>query len=234
MTKKRIVLLHGWGAGTKKLVSLKSSLEELGWEVFLPKIPGFDTVEPSHAWELSNYSEYIRKVVKSRWKNENYFIFGHSFGGRIAIKMTSESAKNISGIILCASGGISRDPYIKRIVFLIIAKIGKLFLVYKPFAIKFRKLLYKVVGEHDYEKSSDLMKQTMQNVINEDLKPLISTIHVKTLIIWGKNDKVTPYKDALFLKSQLNKSKLITFSHEGHTLPYYKPNEITKEINKWG
>ncbi len=61
MDGKNIVLLHGWGASSEKLKPLALALEKINWQVFVPKIPGFEAAAPDFAWDIDDYSEYIIK-----------------------------------------------------------------------------------------------------------------------------------------------------------------------------
>ncbi|KKQ43294.1 MAG: alpha/beta hydrolase fold protein [Microgenomates group bacterium GW2011_GWC1_37_8] len=118
-------------------------------------------------------------------------------------------------------------------VFSTLAKTGKVFLITPKLAVKFRKLLYKAAREHDYEKTQGIMKEIFKKVISEDLRPLIPKIKVPTLVLWGEEDKMTPIKDAHFIKSALPGSKLVTYKRQGHKLPYEKPEQLALEIEKW-
>lgn len=235
MTKKisnNIVLLHGWGASSAKLNDLANELTLRKYNVFTPELPGFDIDASKDVWDLGYYADYAIKKSNNFFNGNDYLVFGHSFGGRIAIKMAIKSER-VSGIILCATGGISRASLLKRMVFAGLAKAGKALLVFKPIAKYWRKVLYKAVREHDYEKTTGVMRQTFKNVVSEDLKPIVGKIKLPTLILWGDEDKMTPVADAYYIKSKVKGSKLITFGGVGHKLPYEKPKEIAEEISLW-
>ena len=76
MSDKRVVLIHGWGAETGKLEPLRKELEQLGWQVFLPKLAGFEEPAPPNVWGIKEYSEYVNEEAvgffgKSPWKRKN-------------------------------------------------------------------------------------------------------------------------------------------------------------------
>ncbi|OGM28796.1 hypothetical protein A2962_04930 [Candidatus Woesebacteria bacterium RIFCSPLOWO2_01_FULL_39_61] len=231
--RKNIVLLHGWGAETKKLKPLKDELEKRGWSVLLPKLAGFENPPPDKVWGIKEYSEYVYSEARNAFKNENFFVFGHSFGGGIAIKLAYRKCKGLSGIILCASRGVSRGKLLKRLLFSALAKTGKVFLLVPVLAGSFRRLLYKAAREHDYEKTEGIMKDIFKKVISEDLKPQIKQISTPTLILWGKIDRVTPMGDARFINESIKNSKIVLFEDEGHRLPYNKPKVIAEETDLW-
>ncbi len=230
---KNIVLIHGWGAKTESLIPLKKELLGLGWRVFLIKLPGFGRPAPKKVWGLKEYSDYVLKKAEKRFSKVKFFVFGHSFGGAIALKLALNHKRDLYGIILCETRGISRTIFLKRLVFILVAKLGKVFLIYPKIAKNFRRLLYKLAREHDYEKTQGIMREIFKKVVNEDLKDSVSKIKIPVLILWGEKDKMTPIKDAFFLKSRILGSKLVVFENQGHRLPYEDPKKVALEINSW-
>lgn len=227
MRSKNIVLLHGWGANTKKLEPLANSLKKLSWKVLVPELPGFGAPEPDSAWGVSDYSNFVSRFTAEAFGKEKYFVFGHSFGGRVSIKMSLQSSEAVCGIILCATGGISRGNLVKRVVFKGLTYIGR------TFGSSWKTLLYKIAREHDYEKASAKMKKVFQKVVSEDLKPLISQVKIPILVLWGEEDRVTPIADAYFIANNSKKADIFVFGKVGHRLPYEKPNEVAEKIQQW-
>lgn len=230
---KRIVLLHGWGANTKKLKPLASEFVKSGWEPTILPLPGFDAKTPTEVWGVAEYASFASSKIRKKLRGKGYYLFGHSFGGRIAIDIAASQQKELLGIILCATGGISRGNPVKRMIFLALSKVGKTFLENTALLSFWRKLLYKLAREHDYEKANGVMRDIFKKVITEDSKKKLGNIKVKTLILWGEKDKMTPVRDAFLLKAKLKKSKLRIFKDQGHRLPYEKPEQIAKETTSW-
>jgi pimeloyl-ACP methyl ester carboxylesterase len=226
--EKRIVLLHGWGARAEKLVPLEKQLKDTGWQTLNLDLPGFGLPEPKTAWNLADYSDYVLKKIPVNW-GKDFFVFGHSFGGRIAIKLATTQPDKLKGIILCAPGGLSRAPLVKRVAFSSLAKIGR----FLPFQEVFRRILYKVVREHDYEKTSGVMRQIFKNIVDEQLMPVVSRITLPTLIIWGDQDRVVPWTDGEKAHRIIKGSKLKIISNIGHRVPYDEPIKLAQLINIW-
>jgi pimeloyl-ACP methyl ester carboxylesterase len=233
MAGRKIILLHGWGASSNKLEPLARELKKLKWSSLALKLPGFDESPPRDVWGVGDYAGYVLKRAKTKFGNRNFFVFGHSFGGRIAIKMASNDIGKLSGVVFCSASGLSRGNSVKRTVFWILAKGGKVFLIFPPVAKLWRKFLYFAAGEHDYEKTRGIMGEVFKKVIAEDLRPLLVKIKVPTLILWGKEDTLTPVADAYLAEEKIRGSKLIIFNQQGHQLPYKKTKELAEEITKW-
>jgi len=229
MKEKNIVLLHGWGADTQKYEPLKKELKKCGWKVFVPELPGFGVSDPVYAWDLNDYSKFVLDKSNEFFFGKKFYLFGHSFGGAIALK----SANDVDALVLCAPRGITRTNIFKRLLFLLLAKIGKMFVLFPVISNVWKKIIYKLAREHDYEKTRGVMKDVFKNVVNENLRTQVSEVKIPTLILWGSIDKMTPIRGAYYLKSKIKNSKLIVFDDLGHKLPYEKPAELAREIDKW-
>ncbi len=215
--EKRIVLLHGWEARAGKLEPLAGELRKLGWKVKNLEMPGFGLPAPKTVWGVGEYADWVKEKVGG-----DCVVFGHSFGGRVAIKMAARGT--VKRVVLCAPGGLSRPDGMKRMLFGALAKVGKTLGLEK-----YKAILYKLAREHDYEKTSGTMREVFKKVVDEDLNPLVGEINVPTLVLWGKQDRVVPYTDA----QKFIQAKVVLIENQGHRLPYELPERVAREINIW-
>ena len=74
-----------------------------------------------------------------------------------------------------------------------------------------RKLLHRVIGAGDYEKAPENMKKTLTNMLDSDRQLDISKVKVKTDILWGELDKITPLRHAQKMHQLIKKSRLKIF-----------------------
>ena len=227
--------MHGWGGSIHKLEPLKKDLEKKGWHVFSLELPFFDAPEKERPWDISDFSEYVHNACCSHFGKEKYFLLGHSNGGRITIKIASDVkfSKNLQGIILCSSAGISRDSILKRVPLMLASKTFRLFQVF-PFYASLRKLPYILAKNYDYYQiTSEVKKETFKKLIAENLKDAAKTISIPVLILWGKNDSLTPVKDAYWLRNYIKNSTLEVFPNQKHSIPYTIPDKLAETINQW-
>lgn len=232
-----LVILHGWGRGDlNKWQPAKKALEQAGFPVFLPALPGFfDTPAPQTAWHLSDYADFVTRYITSR-KLIHPIILGHSFGGSIALKLALLQPDLIKGLILVNNSGLRGHPTLKTYLFLGLAKLGKL-LFFIPPLILFRPLarwlLYHLVGEKDYFLAHGVMRTTLKHILAEDLTPYVSGIKLPTLIIWGAQDKVTPLALGRYLHRLLPQSHLEVVASASHGLPFQKPQLLARLVTKF-
>lgn len=218
--EKRIVLLHGWEARAGKLEPLAEELKKLGWKVENFELPGFGLPAPKQVWGVGEYADWVTKKMGG-----GYVVFGHSFGGRVAIKLAARGA--VRGAVLCAPGGLSRLNGMKRGLFGVLAKVGKIIGL-----DKYKAVLYKLAREHDYERANGIMREIFKKVVDEDLRPEVLKIKIPALVLWGKEDKMVPVSDGEWVKEQIG-VKLVLFDGQGHRLPYELPGKAAKEIDIW-
>ena len=241
---KTLIILHGWQSSKERWQAVKQEIEERTENgsrcirVVAPDLPGFKKeTELSRVWDLDDYVEWFKdfssKVCEDPAEGacpepaEGFFLLGHSFGGRIAIKFAQKYPEKLKGLILVSAAGIKhkRTPYIRLI--LDIAKIGRRFsfLSFYPF---FRNFFYKyILRKTDYLKAEKFsyLKETFKKIIAEDLTSCLPQIKTPTLIIWGEKDKLTPLSDAYLMKKEIPNSKLEILKGVGH-FPHSKNPEI--------
>lgn len=231
-----LLCLHGWGGSKESFSELREALRGSDIEMLTPDLPGFgDEPEPSKPWTTDDYVEWVLDYLESRINNQEsrIFLLGHSHGGRIAIKIAAEHRLSIAHLTLCAPAGIRHVRHFKRILGLTLAKCGKVLLsipgmrALQPCG---RKMLYKLVRVHDYEKASPVMRQTLINVTEEDLRPLLPLIHVPTDIFWGEEDHMTPVSDGYLMEKKIQGSRLHIFPGLRHRVHREKAGEIAEVI----
>lgn len=230
--KPAIFILHGWESRVEKWRPLKEELEGVDFEVFLPELPGFgETPPPERAWGVSDYAQWVKERLP-----KDYFLVGHSFGGRIAIKIAARNPKGLAGLILIDSAGIRPRKQLKRCIFWFLAKSSKILFLLPPFCFFkscARWMLYKLVGERDYYRAQGVMRMTFKKVVAEDLKKTMKKIKIPTLILWGERDKITPLSDGRLMNSLIKNSLFKIFSDTGHDLPLKFPQKTARQIVKF-
>ncbi len=233
-----LLCLHGWGGSKNSFAELRAALKDDPITVLTPDLPGFgDEPEPKTPWTTDDYVEWVMQYLDSRLETQDskVLLLGHSHGGRIAIKLAAGNRVPIAHLFLCAAAGIRHMRHFKRILGLTLAKTGKGLLsipgmrVLQPAGKKF---LYRLVRVHDYEKASKIMQGTLINVTEEDLRPLLSTIHVPTDIFWGINDGMTPVSDAKVMNRCIENSQLHLFPGVRHGVHRDRAEDIAGVIRE--
>jgi pimeloyl-ACP methyl ester carboxylesterase len=228
---KIMLILHGWGDSLNSFDNLAKILSKK-FRIVRLDLPGFGGSEaPRSPWAVIDYAKFIKDFC-SKIDAQPQILLGHSFGGRIIIKLIAQNLLNPQKIILIASAGIRQSGSLRNNFFKIAAKGGKVIASIpgiKKYKKKMRHKLYDSIKSNDYLEAG-AMKQTFLNVIKEDLREDASKILIPTLLIWGKDDKETPLAQAYELNHRIRDSHLEILSNAGHFVFLDKPLEVHKLI----
>ena len=196
-----IVLLHGWGQNIEMMRPIGDNFQNR-FRITILDFPGFgESEEPKEAWTIEDYELMLEEFLK-KVNVKKPIVIGHSFGGRVAIRY---SARNpISKLVLFGSPCIRIQEELSLGV-KIFKKLKTL-----PGLNGLGEYMKKFIGSRDYKAASPIMRQTLVNVVNEDLSKFAREIEEPTLLIWGTNDTEAPLNEAKELEKIMVDAALIT------------------------
>ena len=215
--KDVIIILPGWGETRNTFLEMINILM-IDYTVYIIDYPGFgNTLFPNYNLTIYDYSEIIIKFLNDlNITNPN--IIAHSFGGRIAILLSSKYNIPIKNLILIDSAGIKPKMTLKKKFRLKLYKtlqsIGDI--LPKRFKHKFKTYLFNKFSSSDYQVLNINMRETFKNIVNTDLTKYLSGINTNTLILWGEKDIDTPLKDGKLMHKKITNSELIIFPNCTH------------------
>ena len=184
---KNIIFLHGWKEDKKTWFRVAKCLES-DFTCWLIDLPGFgenpklDSIINPH-----DYAVWIKNFVKVMNISE-YFFVGHSFGGRIGIRLASMEIEGLKKLVLYGTPGFSEKTSIFKQMLVSIyngVKLRNLTLLQKN---KIFKKVQNYLRSKDYQDSNEL-KDIFLASIKFNLKMPMKKISIPTLIIHGKQDK---------------------------------------------
>ncbi len=227
------LILHGWGGSSDSWIVVQKLLSNRRYKVIVPDFPGFGkSQDPPRDWKVDDYCNLVLSFIE-KLGISNFFLLGHSFGGRVAIKFGAKYPKKLKGLILSDISGIKSEPTINQRLTARIAKIGKLFIKSSFLEEKAKKILYTFLGPADYLKANNVMRETFLNVVKEDLTPLLSQIKILTLIVWGASDRITPIDCAYLIKKEIPNSVLKIIPNAGHSPHLKAPKRLSEIVERF-
>lgn len=204
--QKTVLLLHGWGGNLNSFRFLENFLLENDFSVLALDFPGFGgSDEPKENFVIEDYYKIVDELLTLE-KIEKVSIVAHSFGGRVALLLASQCLEKIDKLVLCDIAGIKPKFSFFRWVKI---KRYKILKKLKEKGIIKRELLE--YGSDDYKAMPKGLKNVFNNIINTDLTYTLKNINAPTLIIWGKDDKETPFYMAKKINKNIKGSAIITF-----------------------
>jgi len=228
-----VLLLHGWGGSSDSWLEVEEFLVKDNYLVIAPDLPGFGkSAPPIEPWDVQNYSDFVFSLIK-HLEIDSFFLLGHSFGGRIAIKFSNQHAELLKGLILCDAAGIRIAPDLKTKTIIAAAKVGNVFLSHRLTAVIkewARNIFYFLLREKDYVKANGVMRETIKKALGEDLLSELPNIKTRTLIIWGEADQLVPLKCARVFNEKIIGSRLEVMPKIGHSPHLENPEKLAQII----
>jgi pimeloyl-ACP methyl ester carboxylesterase len=225
----KAIILHGWTYSLERWQEFLELLKKKKIEPIMLNIPGL-TSKNDQVWGIEDYVNWLKKIIDKE-KNK-VILIGHSTGGRIAINFAIKYPEKVEKLVLIDSAGICHNELpltLKRIIFKILAKLGK---PLRDSSI-LRDVFYKLAGERDYKDATPNMKQTMLNLINSDKNLRPEKVRTPTLIFWGKEDEITPLSDGKLIHSLIKNSRLKIIENARHAPQLTNPKQVVEAIYEY-
>lgn len=228
-SNKTLVFLHGWGVDSQTWLSLFDLLKNFPYVLYFVDLPGFGQSQtPAKDFYLDDYVNVVENFIK-KLNLKNIVLFGHSFGGRITIKLAAKNPDYLEKVVLVDSAGIYHHSQVKTFKLLIALIIRPIFQF--SFMQTFRQKIYQLTGNEEYLAIPALSK-TFSHIVSEDLTSYLSKIKLPTLIIWGDKDdnEASTIADAQLMKKSIKNSKLEILKEAGHFSFLDQPKEFVKAL----
>ena len=245
-----IILLHGLGSYMESLFMLFKTLSSSHKVYAFDQIGFGKTEKPEGSYTYSFFSVFLRSFMKAL-EIKKASLVGWSMGGGVALQFAVDNPEMVDRLILIDSGGLGRQFTITLRI-LTIPIVGELLsnVSRKNCGKKFR---YMVYNPNIVQKNWIDLECTMANIpgvqktilkalrsgatvfggkkkILTPILPKLESIKARTLIIWGKNDRVIPLKYAYTAKEKIPNSKLYILDNCGHAPLLEYPEKVNQKI----
>lgn len=226
-----LVLLHGLFGALSNFSDLIEHFRHTH-KVVVPILPLYD-LDLLHT-SVTGLAKFVQQFIDHRGYDQIHLL-GNSLGGHVGLVYILSHPKKIKTLILTGSSGLFEnamgDSYPKRGDYEYIkAKTAATF--YDP-AVATKELVDEVFEITNSRikviKIIALAKSAIRNNLGEEL----SQIKVPTLLIWGKNDNVTPPFVAEDFHKLIPNSELAFIDQCGHAPMMEVPKEFNVILEKF-
>ncbi|MCC6977557.1 MAG: alpha/beta hydrolase [Candidatus Melainabacteria bacterium] len=212
-----IVMLHGWGQSLESMRILGDLLSRYH-QVYLIDFPGFGKTEkPKEDWDTVDYARCIDELFE-KLHLESAIVIGHSFGGRVGMRMAVRHKKRVSALILINTGGLKSQLKGKRLYRAKALKVLSNSLKWcdSTFATKyFEEWFVPKYASRDY-RNAGALKNILVKTVNEDQSADAGQISCPTFLLWGEKDQETPVEMGYRLKSIIPNAQLLVLPEKDH------------------
>ena len=200
--------------------------------VYSLDFPGFgQSPLPPAAWGVDDYVAVVVRFLESQ-DVARATIIGHSFGGRVGIKLAAARPELVERLVLVDAAGIKPTPTMRQNLTTSVAKLGRTLLRAVPaegLRSRIEDAARSRLGSEDYQAAGPL-RETFVRVVNEDLRPCLPKIAAPTLLIWGDRDEATPLDDARIMEKEIPDAGLAVLEGAGHFSYLDRPNDFARIV----
>ncbi len=230
-----ILLLHGWGSSNVVWRNIINYLKNR-YTLYALDFPGCgESSMPKAPLDLNDYNNLVIEFCK-KLNIIDPIIMGHSHGGRVALSLMANNLLSFNKAILFDSAGIIAKKSLKTRFKIKTFKFCKKVLtlpIIKNYTERTLNTLKNYFGSNDYSNAPDVMKKTLVNVVNVDLRKELGNINVSTLLIWGDKDTDTPLTNAKLIEELIPDCGLCVLKGCGHFALIEKPYEVNAILNSF-
>lgn len=225
-----IVLVHGIGPGAEDYAETITWLAR-SYHVVAVDLPGFGRSSKANvAYSPTNYVIFLKRVAE-RFAHRPFVLVGHSMGAVVSLRYAATYPDDVAKLVVIDAPGIlHRYAYATHHL----AQIGLEGTTDEvdP-ASGFAKVIRKILGSLEQSSfdpevvlASPKLRETMFSgdpsaiaglaVAIEDFSKQLRKLSTDTLVIWGKDDLVTPVRTGKLLEHVMPHARLVVFDTAAH------------------
>ncbi|MEW6473492.1 MAG: alpha/beta fold hydrolase [Actinomycetota bacterium] len=246
-----IVMLHGGGPGASSMSNFKGNVDNLvaaGFRLLLVDQPGFggsskDLPDGSY-FELA--AKAVKGVLDAKGITKSHLL-GNSLGGGTAVKVAIDYPEVADRLVLMGPGGAAVNILTSGDIVESVAKTVAEFyaspglesirrfvdlMVYDSSNIPDSVLEERLAAATEPEAMA-FMKQLFVKLATDPGKDLwkdVDKIHHRSLLVWGRDDRVLPLDSALLAFHRMPDVRLVAFSKCGHWVQAEKQEEFDRLV----
>jgi pimeloyl-ACP methyl ester carboxylesterase len=210
-----LLLLHGWGSSLETFHGMAADLARL-FRVTTFDFPGHGESDvPPGTWHVDDFMQLTRDVM-AELKIERATVLGHSFGGRVAIKLAAGHPEAVERLVLVDAAGVPPPRTWRRTMRRAASRFANA--MGRHFGSPgqaVRRAIVRRIASPDYLNAGPL-RATFVAIVNEDLRPSLPTIKCPTMLVWGESDDDTPLADARTMEKLIPGATLLILKNAGH------------------
>lgn len=240
-----LIMIHGLGGSwTNWSLSLPFFIES--YRCFALDLLGFGSSDkPDIFYSIPFYTDLIKGFMEAL-HIEIGVLIGHSMGGHIALDFALRYPSSLGCVILVNPYGAHHPNPVKQFLLRLVSdkKGGIRFINDLTIRLAIERLFYRrgstckemVKFYRDLSRSSQrealsrAFTRTAKSMLTYSLRHKLHDIKIPALIIAGKNDRVIPPRDTIYMRQSIPHAKLVTLDACGHMAHLERPEVFAKLV----
>lgn len=209
-----VVLVHGFQAGADLWYphTLPAIAERC--HVYALDLPGFGGSGELSEYTGERYGTFLNAFL-DRLGLDRIQLVGHSMGGMVAVATASQRPDRVERLVLIDSAGLPRSGPQWTAPIIMMADRST-----------FHGALYPRVLRLALQ--SRAMRPCLRMMREDSVYPLLDTLTMPTLVVWGSRDRVIPLEHATLFARNIPRARLTIMRGCGHMPFYQKPALFNK------
>jgi pimeloyl-ACP methyl ester carboxylesterase len=228
---KAIVFIHGAGGSVLNWYHQREYLQG-SMEVVLIDLPGHGSSPGEGCRSVKDYRDLCRDSLGNAGISR-FLLAGHSMGGAIAMSFALAYPEMTEGVVLVGTG----------------VRLRVLPEILDGIKVDYETTVRRIVGHAYSEKTSpktreegvkEMLKCDAEVMYNDfyacdhfDLMGSIGALEVPTLILCGRDDRLTPPAYSEYMHRKIRGSSLVLVEDAGHMVMLEKPQAVNKAIKEF-
>lgn len=241
-----LVLVHGLGGSWQTWLA---NLEALAAEhrVIAVDLPGFGASDPlPEDAPFDAHADSVQAVLAAL-RLERAVLVCHSMGGLVGVRLAADPSVDLAGLVLVNAGGVRLTPWRLRGIVAGFTAFNAVFAlpgVASAFAARprlRRALLRGMVADPRRVPAAQLREMLPLMAARGFLHALTtgaatantvdpSSVRCPTLLLWGRDDRVLPLREAETLSGRIADAKLKVIDGAGHCPMFERPEAVDTAV----
>jgi len=222
-----IVLLHGMMGDIDNWETVFAPVSEAGFRVLCPILPVYSL--PLRKASLQGVVDFVAKFLDDLGI-ARAFIAGNSLGGHVAAMFAMQHPERVVGLVLTGASGIYEVEMSTSIMRrkdreYLRPRVSKTFFDPRHCTEELLDDVIEIINNR--EKAIRLIKFA-RSVDNNPIKNELHRILAPTLLVWGKNDEITPPDIATTFEAGIEDSELQWLDECGHVPMMEQPTAFAE------
>lgn len=239
-SKPKLILLHGMGSSGDTSWMFTTPALAANYHVITPDQVGFGKSDkPFLNYRVATYVDFLDKFM-SELKIEKASLMGNSMGGWVSVLFAAKYPAKVEKLVLVDAGGyappkgfdyaslqLNINPSTRDGVREMVKR-----LFYNTALFSSDAAIDNFIAARTAANDGHTIQSLIRNaeVANDYFDTQVKTIKQPTLIVWGKQDGITPLTDAERLNRDIPGSELAIFDQAGHFPQMEKAADFNKRV----
>lgn len=226
--KENLVLLHGLFGALSNFEGIIDRFYNV-YNVIVPILPIFEL--PIRKLSVTGLVDYVADFVNFKGYDRIH-VLGNSLGGHIALLYTLAHPEKVQSVILTGSSGLFESAmgssFPKRGDYEFIKKKTQS-TFYDP-DVASKELIDEVFDTVNDRNKAIRIIATAKSAVRHNLGDRLHQITAPTLLVWGKQDQITPPFVGEQFHQLIHNSKLVFLDHCGHAPMMEHPQVFNEHL----